>query len=1386
MALAAERFAVAAARQAYEAALRDLRSAEAHADFWREDDGSFRVVDQGLNPEIFAEIQQLQPALDAASATAGAAEAAHEQALQAYGEAARQSPLFETDNVDPVLLLPVRLEAIYFDNDGAPELRIRVYPDDVHVDSHEPALTERERGAGVAYWRAARAAGGEAAGRQAAWQALVAACGARAPWVRDALTPLDASPGEPKLPKVEIRPEAWTRAARTQLLPDRFEFSAYRDGALAWRRAGAPIPDSLAIGIAPQPGDGEAEPDALAFDEESRWLVDFNLAVTRGMAIVAALADADERFDLLTVVGVGVQDGETGTRRVQSMLAAHAFSDGLSPLPVRTPTNNTPATRSGWRSRGAPTDPDVVAQWRAAFDPGGDQEAARLARALGVDGTTVLASTCDPAGGDEALLRRLHELQADFYSWSRAFRPAADTETELTRCTEPWFLAVAEHYTRFVRARSPLPPLRIGRQPYGLLPISSTGLWRDEDVDARISRFVGSFLTVFAERASRAPQIGEQADQDAVLLDLLSREASPRGILEIFDFTIELKTNGRPPTSTVGAIPATSSFAWLHADKGPGPDDPGGNPSSRIEPFPDVVPDSLKQIAAEHPLAQLLVLFDESLQRMRDTQVPPDPHALAATYEPLSERLSQLLSPPTRSLFYRQAEWSYNWLYNVLSSGPEPPDQVAERVVRGTEALDLFAAYAALEDDASADLGHFERLFRETLEPLSNRVDAWVSSLATARLAGIRKRRPAGIRTGAYGWLTDVEPGDPNPGREGYVVTPSMHHATTAAVLRSGWQAHSDRRAFAVDIQSARARRALAMVEGVRAGETVGALLGYQFERALHDARLDRFIAGFRSAYPLAQIVDPEAPGGDEARVAIGARNVVDGQALRGDRRRLQDDVDLEAAGGAALDGDAPTIRRILGELDETFDALGDLLLAESVHQLAGGNPQRAGLAADAVGRGQELPLDYDVLRTPRGGIGATHHVGILFADSLPDGWSDDRPLARLQPGLEGWLRRRLGPASAWALGAPPAELGWCALDLLIAPAEQVRGALAVGSGDLDEDAFTRLMLLCERLRSALSTAAPLTPAHLDPADPSPVTGYDLDDLHDRVGGWLSDVRAAAADLASAATAEAAEPIVRRLGALGLPVGLGGAGDIDRIRALLSGADLSERTAPPDSADHPSDADAWITSLLATTGSLLHPAVKVAPTLVRELPPSPRPAAGEDTVAGWLQDTALVRPGVDALDGACVAAEIIAGAPAAAYFVAQSAVAAEDAAPWIALAAPTEGPRARSSLVMQRDGGDGDRLCGLVVDSWTEVVPRAPGEHGPEEVVGVAFDFDRPGARAPQAMLVAVPPDLDRGWCMEDLHACLDEALLLARIRTLDLEDLPELRTVLPIPNGEG
>jgi hypothetical protein len=1379
--LAAARSAIAPARAAREVALRELHAAEAHADFWREPDGSFPLINPNIpgNEAAFQEVQGLQPALDAATTALAGATAAHDHAMQAYDALAAQSSLFAADNSDPVLLLPVRIEAVYADRDGSPELWIRVYPDDVHVDSHEPGLTERERDAGVRYWREVYAAGPDASRRQGAWRALISAAGgARATWVRAALTPTGAPPGEPVFPHVVIRPEAWTRAAHTLLLPDRLEFSAYRAGTLVWRHPGAPIPDTLPVGLAPPSAGESTEPNGPPFDDQSRWLVDFGLAVECGMGLAVPLADPTERFDLLTVVGVGTQDAATGAARVQTMLASHSFSGGLAALPVGTPTNNTPGSRSGWRSRGAPEDPDVVAARRAAYDASGDQEAARLARALGIDGQPVLAEVCDPDSGDEPLLDRLQRLQADFMAWSRVWRPAADATVSLRPCTEPWYTAVADHYTRFVRGRGPLPPLRIGRQPYGILPVSSTELWRGEDVDPRISLHVRSFQSAFAEHVDRARHVGEEADQDAVLLDLLSREASPRRIASIIDFHIELMEE-RPPRAVVGSIPATSSFAWLHAD-------PGSGDPAELEPFPAVVPEGVQHVIAPHPLTQLLVLFDEVFAQMGATQAPPDPVAFDGQYLPLARSLWQMTSPPTISLFYSQAEWAYNSLRNSVPTGPALPDEVARIVQQVGPLRNLFARYVALEDDAIADLPAFERLFRESLEPLSSRVDAWVTSMASARLSALRAQRPAGVRTGAYGWLTDVEPTNPNPSREGFVMTPSLHHATTAAVLRSGWQAHTDRRAFAVDIQSTRVRRAQAMIEGVRAGQTVAALLGYQFERALHDAHLNRFVHGFRQAYPLAPLLEPEGEGHEEAKTAIGARNVVDGQALRRARAELQDTARLQAAAVEPLGDDGPTLLRLLSELDETFDAVGDLLLAESVHQLVGGAALRAGLAADAIGRGQDLPAEYNVLGTPRSATAVTHHLGMLLPDTPIGGWADDRPLARLEPGVEAWLRQRLGPATAWGLAPAPDGAGWCALDLLVATAEAVRAAVAP-DGANGEETLARLGLLLERLRAALAVSMPLTPAHLDRADALGGARYDVADLAERVNRWLREVRAAAAALDAAQEPDAVASAVRTLGGLGLPIGTGGAGgDGDRLRTLLAGAELDDPPTPPDPARLPAEAAAWAAEVLAVTAAVLHPSLRVVPRLTGPLPPSPHPAVDADTVSSWLRDVALVRSGADAFDGALIAAEVLAGTPAANLVVAQPALAPAGPAPWLATAAVDDSPGPRSSLVLQRDGPGGGALRGLVVDSWTEVVPRASGPHGPEEIVGVAFDFDRPGARSPQSMLLAVPPDPARGWCMEDLHGCVEETLLLARIRTMDLTDVPELRQVLPVPNGMG
>ena len=80
------------------------------------------------------------------------------------------------------------------------------------------------------------------------------------------------------------------------------------------------------------------------------------------------------------------------------------------------------------------------------------------------------------------------------------------------------------------------------------------------------------------------------------------------------------------------------------------------------------------------------------------------------------------------------------------------------------------------------------------------------------------------------------------------------------------------------------------------------------------------------------------------------------------------------------------------------------------------------------------------------------------------------------------------------------------------------------------------------------------------------------------------------------------------------------------------------------------------------------------------------------------------------------------------------------------------------------------------VDRFGEVIPDE------EQSTGVAFGFDAPAARAPQAILLAVPPDLDAAaWTTQTLVAIVAETRALARARMARPADLrTELGGLLP------
>ena len=93
----------------------------------------------------------------------------------------------------PLLLLPVRLETRFFPQpDGTYELRVRVYPDQIHVDTHEHALSPDERQWGQHFWEQTWRAGNDEPTERAAWQQLADRFDAqRAAWIARVLAPVN-------------------------------------------------------------------------------------------------------------------------------------------------------------------------------------------------------------------------------------------------------------------------------------------------------------------------------------------------------------------------------------------------------------------------------------------------------------------------------------------------------------------------------------------------------------------------------------------------------------------------------------------------------------------------------------------------------------------------------------------------------------------------------------------------------------------------------------------------------------------------------------------------------------------------------------------------------------------------------------------------------------------------------------------------------------------------------------------------------------------------------------------------------------------------------------------------------------------------------------------
>jgi hypothetical protein len=741
---------------------------------------------------------QTDAALIAAGEKVASLQQRHEELSRAY-EFASAKVLGMVPLDLPLLLLPIRLETKLVAGTPKPELLVRIYPDEIHIDTHEPELTDDE-----ARWleHFRQAATGSEAGKKAAWSQLSQQFDRpRAAW-------LASMAAREPLSDAGHRAGSWTRPAQTAVIPDRWILFAHQEDKPVLTAFGNPIlADRLQVGPSPQP---ESAQDGHPFlrDPGIAWMFDFEEAVKAGMGIRVPLdpEQADKGFDCVMVIGVKAflmnkdmwkaEDEGAGVTRFAGLLDAHHYTKGLGLVPRNTPTNNTSDATSGHSPNGLSDDDSYAIERRESLIRSGDgSDGDRLANALGI--TVDSLSHVQHAN-------RVEQQQAQAMNGLLWSLMQSDLLAQLGEegWNGPLSTFLSNHFVQYVRAGGPLPIVRAGVQPYGVLPATSLRTWRpsadSQHEDERLVKQLAGALSGWQAGTDRVPT----ATTAPVITSLLRQEGVPcRYILR---------------TLHADGLSIATDITRRSVD----PTDP-----RRDDPY-DTHP----------PSPNFMTLLAESPYDMTQAESYPNWDAKLA---PLPHSLLYLL--------LRQATM------RVMNPQGDYPDSVRQEFRNRLNAL------------SSCSPALLRTLMAETLDAAAHRLDAWITSVATKRLAEVRARHPTGFCLGGYGWVENLRPeAAPVPvghvpdrpdipvvqdqDNKGFVQAPSLAQVSTCAVLRSGYlsEHHIGDGTLAVDLSSSRVKQAQGLLEGVRQGQPLSALLGYGFERSLHEHRLDQYIMPFR------------------------------------------------------------------------------------------------------------------------------------------------------------------------------------------------------------------------------------------------------------------------------------------------------------------------------------------------------------------------------------------------------------------------------------------------------------------------------------------------------------------------------------------------------------
>jgi hypothetical protein len=1325
----------------------------------------------------------------------------------------------------PVGLLPLRIETRY--SEDRTRLMIRAWPDDIHIDTHDRALSQREAKAAKFYFEELDRLTDEPQHREL-WRWLVSEVGLRrAQYVATDSGALSAG----------YRPAGWSLPATLGCMPDRLSAHLWFGQPMPQRRTPAdmvviaahPVSEALVIGPSPQSQDG------TLLGADAAWMHDFGTAVKAGMALEVDLSQAppDRVVHRLVVLGLrSTVPAVDQARELAGLLRSHDLTRGIDVLSAGAATNLMPGAVPEF---GAP-DADMIFDddIKGKLGPyerrpsrheeqGGDRsQGYRTARALGLppDATGRAAGSGVRQNAAFQPMRQMLGLLTRPVLTAALAPGVAEVDID-------WVmnLYMAEDY---FDEFEPLPHLLVGQQPYGILPVALSEALPPRPHDGLIA---GLRQTVFAEALAEVPRpaafssgTARQALLSFLRSDAIGRAVYLRPVLTgslAAEAEVRVQARGLPAfapldaayglAEALGAVPGDlAAMGWVLIDSSIASQLPLVRPSNPNGPGPatwlDWVAGGIRPnelLAAEYPggadpgtllfhLCRELVLtslISDSLSEIEADPITPsnireDAREKPETFAPGGPHWAHLVG----------------WIAMQPPFGPGPAWQPQPGFTR------TLAAFEAIRKLIGRTEAELEDALICAIDLLSHRLDAWITRDASERLSMVRgdplagawlsEGYASGINLGAYGIVENLAPRSA-PVSAGYLMAPSLQQAVAGAVLLSADLAdwlQSSGSDFAVDLSSDRVRAALWLADGLRQGQPLGALLGYQIERKLTEAGAGELVLPVRALAPL--VPQRLTPTVTTVTQPATADAVVDGLALLG-RATPAGSVEPEVArlGLPATLGDLQPLQMALGSAAKAVDSLSDLLLAEGVYQMVRGNYARAQAATNAMSGVPVLPDAFEVVQTPVGGTPVTHRMLLLLDGDEPKGWNLT-PRAEADPEANAWagrwlpdperilLRVRLDGATTvvsladllkTAKSRGDETLGLSPLDMAALAERAVPQAddplvarladLAGGALNLEPDpdqspdaiGIAELQALAHQLGVCLLTFRPVA------ASEFPGAATPAEDVGDeRVRSARESLEAL--DKAAAQAANEVERLACLRWAVHFGIMTGAEEQMDQRIALLRG-EIAVRLLPFDPSATARDKlrqlfgarQPAILPLYVNRPSLTQRALKVDPEKVR----------------GLVQLVAKVRTRVQEMWHAFRSFEIIATDGKFVPVVLPEL--GQPQTPWIGL--PTRPEHGRTETILwtsNKQLGDAPLTAALFVDAWTEVVPDRSVN------AALAFHFDAPSTAAPNLIVVGSPASMQEGWSLETLVALVEEALNLGKMRMIDPELLGAAGQFLP------